>query len=80
MNREVSTPFNPFANSVLVAGHKAWYETTGHQADRLEKALLRRLMTGFPQASTLLEVGCGTGHFARWFSEHGLQVMDLKPA
>lgn len=80
MNREVSTPFNPFASSALVAGYEAWYETTGHHAGCLEKALLRRLMTGFPQASTLLEVGCGTGHFARWFSEHGLQVMGLKPA
>ena len=32
------------------------------------------------EVSTLLEVGCGTGHVARWFSEHDVQVMDLKPA
>jgi ubiquinone/menaquinone biosynthesis C-methylase UbiE len=64
-----------------VAGYEAWYETTGRRADRLEKALLKRLLAGFSQARTLLEVGCGTGHFTRWFDERGLQAMglDLSP-
>jgi ubiquinone/menaquinone biosynthesis C-methylase UbiE len=74
-------PINPFANPAIVAGYEAWYETTGRQADRLEKALLKRLLAGFPEVRTLLEVGCGTGHFTRWFSEQGLQVtgLDLSP-
>jgi ubiquinone/menaquinone biosynthesis C-methylase UbiE len=74
-------PVNPFANPAIVAGYEAWYETTGRQADRLEKALLKRLLAGFPEARTILEVGCGTGHFTRWFSERGLQVtgLDLSP-
>lgn len=72
---------NPFTNSTLVAGYEAWYETTGCRADRLEKALLKRLLAGFSRARTLLEVGCGTGHFTRWFGEQGLQAMglDLSP-
>jgi ubiquinone/menaquinone biosynthesis C-methylase UbiE len=68
---------NPFTNPALVAGYEAWYETSGRRADRLEKALLKRLLAGFSRARTLLEVGCGTGHFTRWFGERGLQVMGL---
>ena len=38
---------------------------------------MKRLLTGFSRACTLLEVGCGTGHFTRWFGEQGLQAMGL---
>ena len=78
MNR---LPASSFANPTVVAGYEAWYETTGRRADCLEKALLRRLLAGFARARTLLEVGCGTGHFTRWFGEQGLQAMglDLSP-
>lgn len=78
MNRLLT---NPFTNPTIVAGYEAWYETTGLRADRLEKSLLKRLLTGFSRARTLLEVGCGTGHFTRWFGKQGLQVMglDLSP-
>lgn len=54
---------NSFTNPSIVAGYEAWYETTGRRADRLEKALLKRLLAGFPRVRALLEVGCGTGHF-----------------
>jgi SAM-dependent methyltransferase len=73
---------NLFADPAVVAGYEAWYETTGRRADRLEKALLERLLGGFPHAHTLLEVGCGSGHFTRWFREKDLQAigLDLSPA
>ena len=74
MNRLLA---NPFTNPTMVAGYEAWYETSGLRADRLEKALLKRLLAGFSRARTLLEVGCGTGHFTRWFGEQGLQMMGL---
>lgn len=70
------TAVNPFSNPDLVTGYEEWYQTTGRRADRLEKALLERLLAGFP-ARTLLEVGCGTGHFSRWFTDQGLQVVAL---
>jgi SAM-dependent methyltransferase len=78
MNRLLA---NPFTDPTMVAGYEAWYETSGRRADRLEKALLIRLLAGFSRARTLLEVGCGTGHFTRWFGEQGLQAMglDLSP-
>jgi Zn-dependent protease len=68
---------NPFAESAVVSGYEAWYENTGRRADRLEKALLKQLLARFPQASSILEVGCGTGHFTRWFEELGLQTAGL---
>jgi ubiquinone/menaquinone biosynthesis C-methylase UbiE len=74
MNRLLA---NPFTDPTMVAGYEAWYETSGRRADRLEKALLKRLLAGFSRARTLLEVGCGTGHFTRWFGERSLQVMGL---
>ena len=70
-------PSNPFADPALVVSYEDWYRTTGRRADRLEKALLQRLLSRFPQAHTILEVGCGTGHFSRWFRELGLQVTGL---
>jgi ubiquinone/menaquinone biosynthesis C-methylase UbiE len=74
--------FNPFAYPPIVAGYEAWYETTGRRADRLEKRLLSRLLTSFPQARSVLEVGCGTGHFTRWLAAQSPQVigLDLSPA
>jgi ubiquinone/menaquinone biosynthesis C-methylase UbiE len=70
-------PGNPFADPNLVEGYEDWYRTTGRRADQLEKALLRRLLARFSQAHTILEVGCGTGHFSRWFRQTGLQVIGL---
>lgn len=68
---------NPFADPEVAAGYEAWYQTAGRRADRLEKELLRRLLDEFPLAHTLLEAGCGTGHFTRWFKEQALQVVGL---
>ncbi len=69
--------FNPFATTEVASGYESWYETKGRRADRLEKALLRQLLARLPQAGSLLEVGCGTGHFTRWFDQSGLQAAGL---
>jgi SAM-dependent methyltransferase len=68
---------NPFADVGTASGYEGWYGSTGRRADRLEKALLRQMLVRFPQASNLLEVGCGTGHFTRWFEDLGLQTSGL---
>jgi ubiquinone/menaquinone biosynthesis C-methylase UbiE len=68
---------NSFENPALVEGYEAWYKTTGRRTDRQEKALLQRLLVDFPAVHTLLEVGCGTGHFTRWFQERDLQAVGL---
>ena len=38
---------NPFWDPDLVEGYEAWYEGPGRRADRLEKALLQRLLECF---------------------------------
>lgn len=52
--------------------YEAWFGTAeGQRADRLEKALFAGLLAPFGPPGTLLEVGCGTGHFMRWFEQEG---------
>jgi ubiquinone/menaquinone biosynthesis C-methylase UbiE len=54
----------------------------GRFASQQEEALLYQQLQHFPGASSLLEVGYGTGHFTRWFVKQGLQVtgLDTSPA
>ncbi|MEN6479023.1 MAG: class I SAM-dependent methyltransferase [Anaerolineales bacterium] len=61
------------------ASYEAWYTLpAGQRADVLEKGLLERLRReAFPQAQSVLDLGCGTGHFTRWFGEQGLSVVGL---
>lgn len=63
--------------------YEAWYEQGfGSFAVRQEEALLYQQLQRFPGATSLLEVGCGTGHFTRWFAKQGFQVigLDASPA
>ena len=63
--------------------YEAWYETPeGRRADELEKDVLSWLLQGVPRPGSILEVGCGTGHFSRWLGRQGPTVMglDISPA
>jgi SAM-dependent methyltransferase len=63
------------------AGYDAWYGTPrGRRADRAERALLERLLAPFATARSALEVGCGTGHFARWLATRVSRVVGLDRA
>ncbi|MGQ9708931.1 MAG: class I SAM-dependent methyltransferase, partial [Anaerolineae bacterium] len=68
---------NPFDNPGLVAGYEIWYETDGRTADIAERRLIRWLLWGLPQVQSLLEVGVGTGHFARWLASEGYRVVGV---
>lgn len=71
---------NPFAEAEVANLYDTWYETPlGAMVDRLEKALLARLAT--PRAGErALDVGTGTGHFASWMADLGLQVVGYDRA
>jgi len=58
--------------------YEAWYATPfGRRADRVEKEMLQGVLSDFGESHSLLEVGCGTGHFTGWFASLGLSVVGL---
>jgi SAM-dependent methyltransferase len=60
------------------AGYEAWYASArGRRADEAERALLAWLLTSLAGARSLLDVGCGTGHFAAWLRHRALDVVGL---
>ncbi len=69
---------NTVFDEEAAANYESWYETVeGARADALEKAVLRRLLEGFSGARSVLEVGCGTGHFTRWLRDAGWAAAGL---
>jgi SAM-dependent methyltransferase len=63
------------------AGYEDWYGTPrGRRADLAERALLERLLAPFVAAQSVLEVGCGTGHFTRWLAGRVPHVLGLDRA
>jgi len=62
----------------VAAHYEAWYETSeGRRADELEKVVLGWLLQSFSGSGSVLELGCGTGHFTRWLSDEGLAAVGL---
>jgi len=54
-----------------------WYESPeGRKADKLEKDLFLKLVSP-KKGETLLDIGCGTGHFSFWFHDLGLKVTGI---
>ncbi|MGE5242571.1 MAG: class I SAM-dependent methyltransferase [Bacteroidota bacterium] len=59
--------------------YEAWYQSArGSWIAACEFGLMMRLLAP-PAGSTLLDVGCGTGHFSRRFAAAGLRVTGLDP-
>jgi len=55
-----------------------WYETAeGAMYDRLEKKAVSKYLPRNAQGMKLLEVGCGTGHWGRFFSDYGFEVTGI---
>ena len=72
---------NPFLQPDLAARYEQWYAGPGRPADLLEKRLLRRLLHRLGTVRTILEIGCGTGHFTRWMRSLNYDVagLDISP-
>ncbi|MDY6981216.1 MAG: methyltransferase domain-containing protein [Pseudomonadota bacterium] len=59
--------------------YERWYHTSrGQWVSRREFDLVFNLLKPTPGAS-LLDVGCGTGHFSRYFHQAGLSVSGVDP-
>lgn len=73
---EWTTP-NPFTAAELAAGYDAWFDDPlGALLDRLEQRLVLRLARPRPDERAL-DVGTGTGHYARLLADRGLAVTGL---
>ena len=57
----------------IVKNYESYYQEKYKRADKLEKTLLKTLLETLGHAESLLEVGCGTAHFTRWFESLGLE-------
>jgi ubiquinone/menaquinone biosynthesis C-methylase UbiE len=74
---------NPFLEASLAQHYEQWYEVgAGRRADVLEKELLSELLKRFSKVQSLVEIGCGTGHFTRYFAAFLPSVvgLDISPA
>ncbi len=65
----------------IVKSYESWYEGKYKRADILEKTLLQKLLKNLSNPKSLLEVGCGTAHFTRWFGSLDFECcgLDLSP-
>ncbi|MBN2547752.1 MAG: class I SAM-dependent methyltransferase [Anaerolineales bacterium] len=68
---------NPFASADIAAHYESWYQTDGLRAGKQEEALLQWMLGWFSEPESILDVGCGTGHFTRWFKSLGMRVAGL---
>jgi SAM-dependent methyltransferase len=64
-----------------VKRYEAWFSTPfGRRADRVEKRIIHGLLADFGEFRSLLEVGCGSGHFTDWFADLGLSAVGIDRA
>lgn len=60
--------------------YEEWFQSDqGQTVWEIQKELLRRLWTPFSPQS-VLEVGCGAGHFLQWVHDQGHQATGLEPS
>ena len=61
--------------------YEEWYTSLeGHRTDKSERRILEWLLHRIPNATSILDVGCGTGHFTALFADQGLFAVGLDRA
>lgn len=73
----MSSQVSPFVRRQVADHYDDWYLTCrGQRVDSEEKNLFLKLVA--PQReSSLLDIGCGSGHFSFWFHQLGLKVTGI---
>jgi len=67
-----------FDFDLIADSYDSWYAgRRGAMYDRLEKKLIADFLPAGAEGKKLLEVGCGTGHWSRFFSEYGFEVTGV---
>jgi ubiquinone/menaquinone biosynthesis C-methylase UbiE len=62
----------------IADSYDKWYDTArGAMYDRLEKKAFDHLLQKSYYDKNLLEIGCGTGHWSKYFSEKGFKVVGI---
>jgi len=65
---------NVFLNPAVAEKYDQYYlSESGKTVDRYEKELFRHRLGNIPRLP-MLELGCGTGHWTRFFADYGFQV------
>jgi ubiquinone/menaquinone biosynthesis C-methylase UbiE len=58
--------------------YEQWFTSRfGKRADRIEHRILEQLLSGLGEVRSLLDVGCGSGHFAALWAAGGLTAVGL---
>jgi len=67
-----------FDFDIIADKYDRWYKSAkGAMYDRLEKKVIGQYLPKNVREKKLLEVGCGTGHWSRFFSRYGFEVTGV---
>lgn len=69
---------NVFLKQEIANNYDAYYQTEfGKKVDRIEKEIVSELLDMTVTDNKLLDIGCGTGHWAEFFIHKGYQVIGV---